>query len=116
MRLIKIDPQNQNVELVETAGTLKDMYQLLNCRLIDVCARQDNGDSLTVDDEALYVEPQPSAFLFGKYGPIHGVSLLTGTDERGGTTEPSMTVEQVIKNITWLGEVHTTPTLQLLTF
>ena len=111
MRLIKIDPQMRTVEAVESPGTLGDLYRLIDCRMIDVCARQDNGDSLTVDDEALYLEPQPPAFSFAGYGPIHGIALLTGTDDEGGTAEPAMTVEQATNSITWLGNVYTRPSL-----
>lgn len=111
MRLIKIDPQAKTVEAIETPGTLSDLYRLIDCRMIDVCARQDNGDSLTVDDEALYLEPQPPAFSFNGYGPVHGIALLTGTDDEGGTAEPAMTVEQATKCIAWLGDVYTRPSL-----
>lgn len=114
MRLIKIDPQTQTVEAVESTGLLGDLYRLLNCRLIDVCARQDNGDSLTVDDEALDLEPQPAAFSFNGSNPIHGVALLTGTDDEGGTVEPVTTVDEAIKHLTWLGSIHTEPFLVVL--
>ncbi|MDB5243657.1 MAG: hypothetical protein JWP57_4282 [Spirosoma sp.] len=111
MRLIKIDPQAKTVEAIDSPGTLSDMYRLLDCRMIDVCARQDNGDSLTVDDEALYLEPQPHAFCFNGYGPIHGIALLTGTDEEGGTEGPAMSVEEASQCIEWLGYVYTRPSL-----
>lgn len=109
MRLIKIDPQSKTVEAIETPGTLGDLYRLIECRLIDVCARQLNGDSLTVDDEALYLEPQPPAFSFAGSGPIHGIALLTGTDDEGGTAEPTMTLEEATQCIEWLGNVYTRP-------
>lgn len=111
MKLIKIDPQTKTIEAIESTGTLKDMYRLIDCRFIDVCARQDNGDSLTVDDEALYLEPQPAAFSFNGSGPIHGIALLTGTDEEGACAEPLMSVEQALDYVSWLGEIVTKPTL-----
>ena len=116
MRLIKIDPQTQTVESVESTGLLGDLYRLLDCRLIDVCARQDNGDSLTVDDEALYLDPQPAAFSFNGSNPIHGVALLTGTDDEGGTAEPVTTIDEVIKQLTWLGAIHTKPFLFVISY
>ena len=82
MRLIKIDPTAQTVEAVETNGQLQDLYQLIGCRTIDVCARQPNGDALTVDDEALLDEPQPPAFVFNGYGPIHGRGPADGLRRR----------------------------------
>lgn len=116
MKLIKIDPQAKTVETVETTGNLAEMYRILNCRMIDVCARQDNGDALTVDDEALYLEPQPAAFFFKGYGPIHGVALLAGCDDEGETDEPITTVEQATRAIEWVGEVHTKPVLFIVGF
>jgi hypothetical protein len=64
-----------------------------------------------VDDEALYQEPQPHAFCFNGYGPIHGIALLTGTDEEGGTEEPAMSVKEASQCIKWLGDVYTRPSL-----
>ena len=116
MRLIKIDPQNQTVEAVESTGTLKDMYRIIDCQFIDVTARQSNGDSLTVDDDALSLDPQPAAFSFNGSGPIHGVALLTGTDDEGACAEPTMSVEQAVGCLTWLGDVYTKPSLTVFFF
>lgn len=114
MQLIKINPQTKTVEAIESTGVLGDLYRIIDCRMIDVCARQDNGDSLTVDDEALYLEPQPHAFTFNGYGPIHGIALLTGTDDEGGTEEPTMSLEEAEKSIRWLGDVYTKPSLMVV--
>ena len=111
MKLIKIDPQNHTVEVVETPGTLQDMYEILDCRIIDVCARQDNGDALIIDDEALFLEPQPAAFSYNGYGRIHSVALLTGCDEEGETCEPIATLEEVTSKLVWLSDVYTKPSI-----
>jgi len=109
MLLIKIDPSTQTIEAVETNGQLNDLYRIIGCRTIDVCARQSNGDALTVDDEALLDEPQPPAFMFNGYGPLHGVALLTGCDEEGETVEPTMSLASVERAIQWRGHIHTEP-------
>lgn len=110
MKLIKIDPQNRTVEVIDSVGTLNALCILIDCRLIDVCARQDNGDALVVDDESLYLEPQPDAFRYKDYPyPIHGTAILTGSDEEGETVEPATTLAEVIQNVTWLGSIHTRP-------
>lgn len=115
MKLIKIDPNTQSIEYVESTGKLNCLRNLIECRMIDVCARQDNGDSLTVDDEALFQEPQPFAFRFGDYGqPIHGIALLTGVDEEGRTAEPTMTLEQAQDCIKWMGNVYTRPSFSVV--
>lgn len=115
MRLIKIDPRAQTVEAVETNGELHDLYRLIGCRTIDVCGYQPNGDALTVDDEALFTEPQPPAFSFNGYGPIHGVALLTGCDEECETIEPTLSVSATEDAVTWLGEIHTEPFFAFIT-
>ncbi len=109
MKLIKIDPRTCSIEWVETTATLPELYRLIGCQTIDVCARQANGDALTVDDEALLDEPQPPAFSFNGFGPIHGVGLLTSVDDEGETIEPSMTLAEATKHVRWLGHIHTKP-------
>lgn len=116
MRLIKIDPQSKTVETVESTGTLQDMYRILGCQFIDVTARQENGDSLTVDDDALSLDPQPAAFSFNGSGPIHGVALLTGTDAEGACAEPLMSVSGAQNLIDWLGEIYTPPSVFVLSW
>ncbi len=62
MRLIKIDPSTKTVEYIDNDGHLDALLAVIGCRMIDICAHQANGDALTVDDEALFLEPQPAAF------------------------------------------------------
>jgi hypothetical protein len=114
MTLYQIDPQARTIEPVETEGGLDELVRLLDCRLIDVCARQDNRDALVVDDEALYNEPLPPAFRFAGYGPIHGPALLTGCNDEGETTTPAYSLAEARARIKWLGEVQTKPQMVVL--
>ncbi len=116
MDLIKIDPQTRTVERIDNEGTLDALRAVIGCRMIDVCARQDSGDSLTVDDEALYQEPQPAAFTFGNSNPIHGIAILTGVDDEGGTDVPWMTLKEAESMVQWLGEINTAPYLHVFAF
>lgn len=116
MKLIRIDPAAKTVETVESTGTGTDCQRLMNCQLIDICARQPNGDALIVDDEALDLDPQPPAFSFNGYGPIHGIAILTGVDGKGGTAEPAFTLDQVRRGTKWLGEIYTQPQVFVLTW
>lgn len=116
MKLIKIDPQNRTVEYVESDGSLEDTYRILDCRMIDVCARQRNGDALTIDDEALFQEPQPAAFTYNGFGRVHGVALLCGSDEEGATDVPATPLDEATRQIKWLGEIHTRPMLTVFGF
>jgi hypothetical protein len=116
MRLIKINPETRTVEHLDSAGNLNAMREAIGCQWIDVCARQDNGDALTVDDEALFLEPQPAAFHFDGYGPIHGIAILSGTDEEGETIEPAMSLEEATEKVQWVGRIHTEPQLTIVSW
>ena len=116
MRLIKIDPQTRTIEFVDLDGKLDSFRQAIGCNFIDVCARQGNLDALTVDDDALELDPQPPAFRFNSFGPVHGIAILSGVDEEGDTQEPAMTREEVEEAVTWLGDIHTKPGLVWIGF
>ncbi len=116
MKLIKIDPATQTIEVIETAASLHDFYQIIGCRCIDVCARQGNGDALTVDDEALFQQPQPLAFSFGGYGPIHGIAVLAGCDDEGETTEPKISLDQAKRMVSWLAAAYSAPYFRIASY
>lgn len=86
--------------VVETGVELEDLYKLLDCRLIDVTARQANGDSLTIDDEGCF-RPSPASFFFNGEGPICGPALVAGVDENGDMVAPAYSVNDVETRVTW---------------
>jgi hypothetical protein len=114
MRLIKINPETRTVEHFDSKGDLNAMREAIGCQWIDVCARQDNGDALTVDDEALLHDEQPVAFHFNGFGPIHGIAILSGTDEEGETIAPAMSLEEATQKVEWAGHIHTEPALFIM--
>lgn len=116
MKLIKIDPEKRTIETVETAGMLEDKCALIGCDLIDVCARLDNGDALTVDDDFLFHDTRPAAFSFGEFGPIYGTAILAGVDSEGETTEPITSLEEAKKMVGWVGDVNIFARLSYVVF
>lgn len=112
MNFIKIDPQTRTVSIVESDGSNESFCRLIGAQFLDVCARQDNHDALLMDDDALNSDPQPQAFEFDGFGPLHGIAIVTGCNWDGKTTEPAYTVEQIAERVTWLGGIHTKPVLQ----
>lgn len=112
MNFIKIDPWTRTVAVVAVDGSNKSFCNLIGCQFLEVSARQDNHDALLMDDNALDLDPQPPAFTFDGFGPLHGVAIVTGCDWDGKTIEPAFTVEQVVERITWLGSIYTKPSLQ----
>ncbi|RYC66494.1 DUF3846 domain-containing protein [Spirosoma sordidisoli] len=117
-KVISIDPTRQVVEEIELdVNNLRALYEHIGCRTIDVVCRQPNGDALTVDDEALLVEPQPPAFEFeGFSGSIHGIAIVSGCNRNGRSTAPKMTVEEVREKVKFIGDVYTEPFLMVVSF
>ncbi len=114
MNFIKIDSQTRSITLVQSTGKNESLRQLIDCDSIDMCARQGNGDALAVDDDALSLDPQPAAFRFDGFGPIHGVAIVVGSNRAGETQEPALTVAEVSQRIAWLGNIYTEPTGQFI--
>jgi len=115
IKLISIDPTEQTIEEVEIqANSLQALYKHIGCHTIDFVCRTAKGDALIVDDEALLHEPQPPAFKFGWYPHrIHGIALVAGSDDKGGTIEPKLTLQQVRNLVKFLGNVHTEPIMKV---
>ena len=118
VKVISIDPTRQVVEEVElNVNSLRALYNHIGCQTIDVICRQPNGDALTVDDEALLVEPQPPAFQFaGYHSRIHGIAIVSGCDDEGNSIAPSMTVEEVRRKVRFIGDVYTEPFIAVMSF
>lgn len=118
MKVISIDPIRRVVEEIDLkTNSLRATYDHIGCQCIDIVCRQPNGDALTVDDEALLVEPQPPAFQFaGYYGRIHGIAIVTGCDEEGNTIAPASTVEEIRQKVKFVGDVYTEPFIAVVSF
>ncbi|MBO0936446.1 hypothetical protein J2I47_07790 [Fibrella sp. HMF5335] len=117
-KVISIDPTRRVVEEVElNANSLRAIYDHIGCQCIDIICRQPNGDALTVDDEALLVDPQPPAFRFeGFCGRIHGKAIVTGCNKRGNTISPKMTVDEVRRKVQFIDDVYTEPLIMVMSF
>lgn len=57
MKAILIDAENQEVKDVKFDGSLKQMYELIDCRLVEFCLDLGNGNVLFVDEEGLLCNP-----------------------------------------------------------
>lgn len=84
---------------------LQDLYEALNCRVVDVVRLSDEID-LWVDDEGMLVpEPQPNLLLsymaitFGWNGPIYGSGVfLSNNPETGETISLTPRQEEIVRN------------------
>jgi len=91
MKAILIDPFKKEIREVQTDGTLSNIYQLLDCNMIESPVEYDNRDILYCDEEAwLYQKENIPLAGFKKPGwsyPILGKALIIGTDDNGESTD-----------------------------
>ena len=104
MKAILIDVKTQEIKEVEHDGKLQNIYDLIDCRTIDI-VRIDDVNGIFVDDEGLlkdnlYFEYSGSENVF----KLAGNGLILGVDDEGNSISPTLTVEDVKSNVNFLPE------------
>ena len=104
MKAILIDVKTQEVKEVECGNNLQNIYDLIDCRLIDIVGI-DDVNSIFVDDEGilkdnLYFEYSGSENVF----KLAGSGLILGVDDEGNSISPTLTVEDVKGKVNFLPE------------
>lgn len=103
MKVIKIDPWQQEITEVEVEPSLSAEREAIGADLIDIVTLNTHGDCLIVDDEGLMKEPQKFFSWNGVPSPLAGTALLVGTDMDGETVEPTLiSLEDVQDAVKWL--------------
>lgn len=121
MKAFLINPLEKTITEVDhnrvsdTEKSLKDIYRLLDCDLIDVVRLNTVGDGIYVDDEGLLKSPSRDSFwampeLYGEETAWTGKGLVLGSDEKGDSTAPKITLDELKRIVVFL-----TPD-QLLTY
>jgi hypothetical protein len=111
MKAFLIDPVAKTITEVEHKtdgkdGGLRDIYTLLGCDLIDIVRMRD-GDGAYVDDEGLLKSPSPDSFwampeLYGEVAAWTGKGLVLGSDAKGVSTEPKITLDELKRIVVFL--------------
>ena len=104
MKAILIDVKTQEIKEVEHDGKLQNIYDLIDCRTIDI-VRVDDVNSIFVDDEGilkdnLYFEYSGSENVF----KLAGNGLILGVNDEGNSISPTLTVEDVEGKVRFLPE------------
>ena len=104
MKAILIDVKTQEIKEVEHDGKLQNIYDLIDCRTIDI-VRIDDVNGIFVDDEGLlkdnlYFEYSGSENVF----KLAGSGLILGVDDEGNSISPTLTVEDVKSKVNFLPE------------
>ncbi len=116
---ILIDPFQKKVTSVkvDTTNTLKSMYNLIGCSMVEVVSFGDVND-LWVDEEGLLKRDQRFFKVhnlpFGHHGVIVGRALLLKCGDEGGCESTTLSIEDVLPRISWdfshNGEVYNSET------
>jgi hypothetical protein len=112
MKAFLIDPIAKTITEVEHDlgsdhfDALKDIYRHIGCDLVDVVRLQD-GDGIYVDDEGLLKSPSPDSFwampeLYGEEAAWTGKGLVLGSDAKGDSTEPKITLDELKRIVVFL--------------
>lgn len=114
MRALKIDVEKQEIYEFEFVGGLDAIYSAIgnNCTTfecpISFPSVQNMANSLYCDGEINYrLEDVKGAFkMKGWDYPIINNCIIIGTDEEGNDIDHDMTIEDILKEIEWLGWNH----------
>lgn len=99
----QINVIEQRIIRVNYDGSLKQLYQLIDCETLDSIARQANGDGIFCND-LLPADPQQAAFRLRSTGQIiYGNGVWTGSNREGDTTAPTTQFEHVCEEVEFLG-------------
>jgi len=100
---IKIDVATQQVYGLRIPSTLEAIYGALECDIIEIGARAENGDVLFIDEEGLLREPRKDYFrLTGYRTTFCGHGLMVGEeDENGDNRDVTTTIESLRKSVTF---------------
>lgn len=109
MKAILIDVYDRTVGEVEFDGTLKGMYGLLRCGIVQPIrlGASATADFLWIDEEGALKTGVPTFMLEGFRQPLAGNGLVCGNSEEGELADVTLDVEQVFDMITFSDLVTT---------
>lgn len=103
MRALLIDPEAHDVREVEYTGDYRQIYELIGAEPFDVFYLPDSTDACFVDDEGTMRRPLPPSFLvLGYPHELFGRGLVLGTDGRGNSIEPKLTLDELRKRVAFV--------------
>lgn len=103
IQTILIDPFDQSVSYIDIQeSNLQDYYNAMQCSCFDV-VHLGGGVIMYVDDEGLLKDNMYFSLGGANYS---GRSILANETSEGGTTDCTLTIQEVLKKLDWLPEGH----------
>ena len=106
MKAFRIDPINQSITEVKYNGDYKQIYTHIDAKTFDHATLYENGDGAYIDDEGLFVKNQYFWIHKNYPTPLAGIGLLLGSNEEGDSTTPKTTIEELKRDVKWVGDRH----------
>jgi len=105
MRALLIDPYNKEIREVVHDGTLKSIYALLDCQMIEAPVHYNNNDIIYCNEEA-WLRSGADTILAGFMFPgwsyaILERGLIVGTDDEGNDVDCKSVIND-FKDIIWM--------------
>jgi len=106
MKAFLINPHKQTITELDYSGHWQDIASHIDAPLFTV-VRVKQGD-IFLDDEGLYSKGSDQMFFLHKDypSPLAGYGLVLDTDEEGETIASTTSIEELSKDITWLGGAY----------
>ena len=102
MKAYLIDPYETTVTEVEYSGNYEDIYKLIDCHTFDCVGFRGFKDTIYIDDEGLYKEDKQFFMVDGFPTPLCGKALVLGTDKKGNSQAPKISLTKLKKMITFI--------------
>ena len=108
MKAFLIDPKLKYIAEVNFEGDYKEIYKWIEANTFDCVNLNSDADTLYLDDEGLLKRSNyfwQIEILSNIKSTYAGRGLVLGTDDEGESTDvKTITLEQLKKDITFLGE------------
>lgn len=99
---ILIDPAARTCTIVNVGEAgLHDLYDALQCDMVEMCCHQENSDAIYVDEEGLFKVGLSSFNVKGAHQPFVGRGLILGHNDEGECTAPKTPPTEWINRISF---------------
>lgn len=104
MKAFFVDPFNREVKQIDYSGDFNEITKMLACDMFTCATFNNKGDTFFVDDEGLF---KANRMFFEHHGyatPLCGFGLVLGTNPSGESVEPTVTLEELQRDLKWYSE------------
>ena len=114
MKAILINPEKENISVVEHDGDISCLYKLLNCKNIEAVypfapQKLGSNDIIYIDEEGLLKDSNFSFSILTddkKELPLFGNGIVVGTDDEGNDIACQSILSDIERRVTFKGKVH----------